>query len=118
MAGINDKIAGQDITGIKLTGKNGEIKDHKLVTTIGEVTLTNEFMISREFVTANDFSNWVEDRHIDTKIPRMDIVINYCQQKMIDIETVAPLINKVLKEKIRYEAEEANLMKKTGRLPL
>ena len=48
----------------------------------------------------------------------MDIVIDYCQQKMIDIETVAPLINKVLKEKIRYEAEEANLMKKTGRLPL
>jgi hypothetical protein len=48
----------------------------------------------------------------------MDLIIEYCQSRDIDIEAVAPLINKVLKERIRLEAEEARLMKPTGRLPL
>jgi hypothetical protein len=48
----------------------------------------------------------------------MDIIIDYCQSRDIDIEAVAPLINKVLKERIRLEAEEAKLMKPKGRLPL
>ena len=118
MSGINDRIAGQDIMGIKLMGPSGDLKDNRLVSEIGEVTLTNEYLISREFASANEFSNWVEQYHIQTKIPRMDIVIEYCQTRMIDIETVAPLINKVLKERIRLEAEQARLMKPTGRLPL
>ena len=118
MGGINDKIQGQDILGIRLTGPNGEVKNNKLVSDMGEVTLTNEFLISREFSSANEFSQWIEEQNFITKIPRMDLIINYCQSKEIDIETVAPLINKVLKEKIRKEAEEARLMKPTGRLPL
>jgi len=48
----------------------------------------------------------------------MDTIINYCTEKDIDIEAVAPLINPVLKERIRFEAEEANLMKRSARLPL
>jgi hypothetical protein len=119
MSGIKDKIGvGQDVAGLKLTGPDGEIKDHKLVSDIGEVTLTNEFMISREFASANDFSLWIEEQHNLTKIPRMDLIIDYCQQRDIDIEAISPLINKVLKERIRVEAQEAKLMKPTGRLPL
>lgn len=117
MGGINDRIDGQDIMGIKLTGPSGELKDNRLVSEMGEVTLTNEFLISREFASKDEFSNWVEGYHHKTGIPRMDIVIEYCQTRDIDIETVAPLINKVLKERIRYEAEQARLMKPTGRLP-
>ena len=119
MAGINDKVAaGQDVTSLKLMGPGGEIKDNRIVSELGEVTLTNAFMISREFSSANDFSLWVENYHKQTKMPRMDIIIDYCQSRDIDIEAVAPLINKVLKERIRLEAEEAKLMKPTGRLPL
>lgn len=119
MSGIRDRIAaGQDVLGLKLTGPDGEIKDHKLVSDEGEVTLTNEFMITREFVSSNDFSIWIEKQHQLTGIPRMDIVIDYCQSRDIDIETVAPLINKVLKERIRIEAQDARLMKPTGRLPI
>jgi hypothetical protein len=119
MSGIKDRIAaGQDIMGIKLMGPDGTVKDHKLVSDEGEVTLTNEFMITRQFTSSNDFSLWVEKEHRDTGIPRMDLIIEYCQRRDIDIEAVAPLINKVLKERIRLEAEEARLMKPTGRLPL
>lgn len=118
MAGINDKINGQDILGIKLTGPGGELKDNRLVSTDTEVVLTNEFLISREFTSSNDFSIWVEEQHVKTRMPRMDVIIGYCQSRDIDIESVAPLINKVLKERIRLEAEQAKLMKPTGRLPI
>lgn len=115
---IKDKIQGQDILGLKLTGSGGELKDHRLVSEGEEVTLTNEFLISREFSSAHDFSAWVQKENTEKKIPCMDIIINYCHDRDIDIETVAPLINRVLKERIRLEAEEAKLMKPTGRLPI
>ena len=116
---IKDRVAaGNDVTGIKLTEPNGVVKDHRLVSELGEVTLTNAFMISREFASANDFSAWVESEYAKNHTPRMDIIINYCQQRDIDIETVAPLINRVLKERIRIEAQDAKLMKPTGRLPI
>lgn len=119
MAGIKDKVsAGQDIMGLKLMGPDGQLKDNRLVDEESEVVLTNEFLISREFTSSNDFSTWVDNYHAQTRIPRMDIIIDYCQSRDIDIEAVAPLINRVLKEKIRLEAEEARLMKPTGRLPL
>jgi len=51
------------------------------------------------------------------KMTRMDIIIRYCEDRDIDIEVVAPLINKVLKERIREEAETANMMKRSPRLP-
>jgi len=119
MSGIRDRIAaGQDVLGLKLTGPDGEIKDHKLVSDEGEVSLTNEFMITRQFTSKDDFSIWIENQYQLTGIPRMDIIIDYCQSRDIDIEAVAPLINKVLKERIRIEAQEARLMKPTGRLPI
>lgn len=118
MSGIKDRIAaGQDIMGIKLMGPDGSIKDHKLVSDEGEVTLTNEFMITREFSSSQEFSQWIEAEHAQTGIPRMDLIIDYCHSRDIDIESISPLINKVLKERIRREAEEARLMKPTGRLP-
>lgn len=119
MTGIRDKVAaGQDVLGIKLTGSDGNIKDHKMVSDLGEVTLTNEYLISKEFNNANDFSIWIERQHADSGVTRMDLIIEYCQRKQIDIESISPLINRTLKERIRLEAEEAKLMKPTGRLPL
>jgi hypothetical protein len=115
---IKDKIQGQDLLGLKLTGPNGDLKDSRLVAEGEEVVLTNEFLISREFASAHDFSAWVMQEKMQTGIPCMDIIINYCHARDIDIETVAPLINRVLKERIRVEAEDAHLMKPTGRLPL
>lgn len=118
MAGIRDNINGQDIMGIKLMGPAGELKDNRLISPDTEVILTNEFLISREFTSSNDFSTWVEEQHIKNNMPRMDIIIDYCQTRDIDIESISPLINRVLKERIRREAEDAKLLKPTGRLPL
>ena len=116
MGGINERINSRSVLGLVLTGPNGEVKVDKQVPDEGE-PLTSEFVITREFATANDFSLWVEGEHRDLKMSRMDIIIRYCEDRDIDIEVVAPLINKVLKERIREEAESANMMKRSPRLP-
>lgn len=53
-------------------------------------------------------------------ISYMDAIVWYCESNKIEIETVKRLISKNLKEKIKVEALNANLLKekKTGTLPV
>jgi hypothetical protein len=44
--------------------------------------------------------------------------MDYCEDRNIEPVAVASFITSSLKEKIRAEAEEMNLLKKTGKLPL
>ena len=50
----------------------------------------------------------------------IEAVVTYCEDNDIEIETVSKLISKPLKEKIKYQAQSLNYMKKTSRgiLPL
>ena len=48
----------------------------------------------------------------------IDAIIHFCEQNSIDVESVPKLISKPLKEKIKYEAQELNFMKKTTRAKL
>lgn len=118
MSGINDKIRSQTVVGLVLTDKDGNVKVNKTVDDFGGETLTDEFVITREFASANEFSLWVQKTAAESRRTCMDTIIDYCTERDIDIEAVSKLINKVLKEKIRDEAVEANLMKRTARLPL
>ena len=81
--------------------------------------VTNEFLITKEFKTATEFSQYIEKQSFDNRIPCMDILVDYCVKKEIEMESVAVLLTPSLKEKIRAEAEELNLLKrKSGKLPL
>ena len=81
--------------------------------------VTYEFLITREFKTATDFSQYIEKKAFQSNIPCMDILVDYCVKKEIEMESVAVLLTSSLKEKIRAEAEELNLLKrKGGKLPL
>ena len=48
----------------------------------------------------------------------MEAVINYCNELEIDVESVGSLISQKLREKIQIEAEQANMMKPRGHLPV
>ena len=48
----------------------------------------------------------------------MDAVLLYCEQNDIDPSTVAPLLTKILKDKIAIEAQNLNYLPKTGQLPV
>jgi hypothetical protein len=81
--------------------------------------ITDQFIISKKFTTANEFSLYIEQLVTSKRLSYMEAVISYCEDADIDVESVKSLINKSLKEKIQCEAEELNYFKrKSGKLPL
>ena len=44
--------------------------------------------------------------------------LHFCEQNGIDLESVPKLISKPLKEKIKYEAQELNFLKRSSRAKL
>ena len=48
----------------------------------------------------------------------IDAIIHFCEQNSIDVESVPKLISKPLKEKIKYEAQELNFLKRSSRAKL
>jgi len=79
---------------------------------------TDGFLITKRFRSANEFSLHIEEKVAKEKIGYMDAIIDYCNTIDIDVSSVASLINQSLKDKIQIEAEEANMLKKRGKLPL
>jgi len=71
-------------------------------------------------MNSKEFSLKIEDIVREKRISYMDAVVWYCDNNDIDTSTVAPMINKSLKKKIKIEAQEKNMVKfpKTGKLPL
>ncbi len=50
----------------------------------------------------------------------IEAIVTYCEENEIELETVSKLISKPLKEKLKYQAQSLNYMKRTSRgiLPL
>ena len=76
--------------------------------------------INEKFVSKDKFAEDIEDIVKRTKMNYIDAIVQYCEDNEIEIESVSKLINKPLKEKIKYVATELNYMKKTskGKLPI
>jgi hypothetical protein len=71
--------------------------------------------------SSSDFIKEIESIVKTKNIPYFDAVILYCEIHNIEVETAAALVkqNGTLKAKIQIEAEEVNMVKKSGaRLPL
>ena len=70
-------------------------------------------------ITPNKFAMLVEDIVRKKRISYIDAVVLYCAENQIDPSTTKSMINKNLKEKIAYEAQELNMLKeKTAKLPI
>ena len=76
--------------------------------------------INDKFISKEKFAEEVEALVLRTKMSYIDAMVEYCEKNEIELETVGKLVSKPLKEKIRYEAQELNYLKKTsrGKLPL
>jgi hypothetical protein len=48
----------------------------------------------------------------------MDAIVHHCETTGMEIDVASSLISPALKAKIREEAEDLNLMKKSSKLPL
>ncbi len=76
--------------------------------------------IKDKFLTRETFTKEIEEFVNNTKLNYIDAIVEYCERKGIEVESVSKLISKPLKEKIRYQATELNYLKRTsrGKLPL
>lgn len=80
--------------------------------------LNNSILITKRFRSPSEFSLYIEERVLKEKIGYMDAIIDYCTTNDVDLESIGSLVTVSLKEKIQFEAEEANLLKPRGKLPL
>ncbi|QPB08426.1 late promoter transcriptional accessory protein [Synechococcus phage S-H9-2] len=70
-------------------------------------------------MTAARFSQDVEKLVLNNSdMNYIDAVIHYCEINEIEIESVSKLVSKPLKEKLKYDAQKLNFMKKTSRAKL
>ena len=67
------------------------------------------------FMTASKFSLEIENIVKDGSLNYIEAIVMYCEEKSIEIEGVNKLINKPLKEKLKYEAQKLNFIKKGSR---
>lgn len=83
-----------------------------------QVQLTDALVITKRFRSPNEFSIYIDEIVTRTKAGYMEAVIAYCDEKDIEIDSIGPLINQKLREKIQMEAEVANMIKPIGHLPV
>lgn len=69
--------------------------------------------------SSKEFTKEIEKLTTTSDMTYIDAIVQYCQDKDLDIESVSGLISPILKEKLQYEAENLNMIPKTTtKLPL
>ena len=77
-----------------------------------------EKAIEDKFLTPQKFSMEIETIVAKEKVNYIEAICQYCDDNDIEIESVSKLITKPLKEKLKWDAQELNFMKKTSRAKL
>ena len=54
----------------------------------------------------------------ETELSYMDAVLDYARVSDIEPEAMAKMLNQSIKDKIEVEAQNLNMLKKTGKLPI
>ena len=74
--------------------------------------------MTETILTPNKFALIVENMVKDKKISYIEAILEYCKDNEIDPANTRSMINKTLKEKIAYEAQNLNMLKeKVAKLP-
>lgn len=84
-----------------------------------EETITN--LLESKFYCSRRFAEEIEAiAHENKGMKYIDAIVHFCEQNNLDVESIPKLISKPLKEKLKCEAMELNLLKRTShaKLPL
>ena len=65
-----------------------------------------------------NFSLMIDELAVKLRCTRMDAILHHCKETGLEVEVASTLISTALKSRIKEEAQELNLIKKTSRLPL
>tara|TARA_Y100000004_G_scaffold196585_2_gene267076 strand:- start:4751 stop:5044 length:294 start_codon:yes stop_codon:yes gene_type:complete len=85
-----------------------------------EEKISDVFLVTKEFHTTTEFSQFIEKMAFNSDTGCLDILTDYCIKKEIEVESVSKFLTASLKNKIKQEALELNLLKekKKSSLPL
>jgi len=72
-------------------------------------------VFEENFMTSAKFSLEIERIVKESKLNYIEAVVQFCEDKNIELKTVNKLVSKPLKEKLKYDAQRLNFMKKTSR---
>jgi hypothetical protein len=77
-------------------------------------------ILEQKFMTSSKFSMEIENLMMisDGSMNYIECIVHYCSENNIEIETVSKLISKPLKEKLKYDAQKLNYIKKTSKARL
>ncbi len=91
------------------------------LTILGQRMPKNELekVMESKFFCSTRFAEEIETLVLNNAdMNYIDAIVFFCDQNNIDVESVPKLISKPLKEKIKYDAQQLNFMKKTSRAKL
>ena len=77
-----------------------------------------EQVIENKFLTPSKFALEIEKIVIEENFNYIDAICHYCELNSLEVESVTKLISKPLKEKLKYDAQKLNYIKKTSRAKL
>jgi len=81
--------------------------------------LSVDQLIEKKFYSSRTFAEEIEKIVKDNAdMKYVDAIVYFCEKNSIDIESIPKLISKPLKERLKVEAMDLNLLKKTSRAKL
>jgi len=76
-----------------------------------EEKVSDVFLVTKEFHTSTEFSQFIEKMAFNTSSPCIDMVVDYCEKRSIEIESISKFLTASIKAKIKEEALDLNLLK-------
>ena len=83
--------------------------------------LSRPKLIENKFYCSRRFAEEIESIVGENKgMKYIDAIVFFCEKNNLDVESIPKLVSKTLKEKLKAEAVELNLLKRTShaKLPL
>lgn len=81
--------------------------------------LSIDQIIENKFYSSQTFSEEIEKIVKENKdMKYIDAIVFFCEENNVDIESIPKLLSKPLKERLKCEAIDLNLLKKTSRAKL
>ena len=65
-----------------------------------------------------DLNLTIEKLVKEKELSYMEAVLHYSEKSEIEPEAMAKMLNQSIKDKIEVEAQDLNMLKKTGKLPI
>ena len=77
-----------------------------------------EQVIENKFLTPSKFALEIEKIVAEEDMNYIDSICHYCEINGLEVDSIAKLISKPLKERLKWDATRLNFMKKTSRAKL